>query len=154
VRDNLAITRPSASAVRVTDLPTGNYSGSAIDAGDGCTQSGPYAASCPLSGITPSLPIQVTSGDRDDKVTNSSGLPSALYGELGNDVLIGDSDRDILNGGPGVDVLQGLEGNDLLRAHDGASDKRIDCGTGSDKADLDLLPKDANVKGCEVKTRH
>ena len=153
-QDNLAITRPSPSTVRVTDFPSGAYTGSVVKAGDGCTQSGAYAANCPTSGITPSLPAQVTSGDRGDKVTNSSGLPTALYGESGDDVLIGGPARDILNGGAGADLFSGMDGNDLLRGHEGASDQAIDCGGGSDKADLDLLPLDANVKGCEAKTRH
>jgi hypothetical protein len=50
--------------------------------------------------------------------------------------------------------MRGLDGNDLLRANDGASDRRVDCGAGSDFGDLDLLPRDAKVHGCERKTRH
>jgi hypothetical protein len=47
-------------------------------------------------------------------------------------------------------------GNDLLKARDRTSDKTINCGAGTDRADLDLHPKDPNsvVKGCERKTRH
>ena len=86
-------------------------------------------------------------------MVNSTGLPSSLYGGSGNDLLIGGAARDILNGGAGVDLLRGgrkrsaagprrdLRQEDRLRP-------------GSDKADLDLLPKDPNVKGCEAKTRH
>jgi sugar lactone lactonase YvrE len=152
--DNIAITRPSRFTVRVTDFPSGTYTGSVVHAGLGCTRSGDHAANCPASGITPALPVLVTSGDQGDKVANSSGLPSSLYGGSGDDLLIGGPTRDLLNGGAGVDVLQGLDGNDLMQAHDGTSDKRIDCGAGSDKANLDLLPKDPSVKGCESKTRH
>jgi hypothetical protein len=37
----------------------------------------------------------------------------------------------------------------------GTSDTLIGCGAGpADKADLDLLPKDPKVKGCERRTRH
>jgi DNA-binding beta-propeller fold protein YncE len=153
--DNLQITRPSASIVRVTDFPGAGYRGSGVHAGAGCTRNGDYTANCLSAAITPALPALVTSaGQQGDRVVNSSGLPSSLYGGAGNDLLIGGSGRDILNGGTGVDVLQGLDGNDLLQAHDGTSDMRIDCGARSDKADLDLLPKDANVKGCEAKRRH
>ena len=153
--DNLQITRPSASIVRVTDFPAGAYAGSGVHTGAGCTRSGDYTANCLASAITPVLPALVTSaGQQADRVVDSSDLPSSLYGGGGNDVLIGGSARDILNGGAGADLLSGMDGNDLLQAHDGASDQTIDCGDGSDKADLDLLPLDANVKGCETKTRH
>ena len=155
-KDNLAITRPSRFTFRVTDFPSAGYTGSVVHAGPGCTPRGDYTANCPASGITPVLPVLVTSGDRADKVVNSSGLPGSLYGEGGDDVLIGGPDRDILKGGPGTDAMRGLHGNDLLRARDGASDERIDCGRGSDFGDLDRLPKDPNskVNGCETKTRH
>jgi sugar lactone lactonase YvrE len=154
-RDNLQITRPSDPILRVTDFPSGAYTGSGIHTGAGCTRSGDYTANCLATAITPTLPALVTSaGQQADKVVNSSGLPSSLYGGAGEDLLIGGPTRDLLNGGAGVDVLQGLDGNDLLQAHDWTSDKRIDCGAGSDKADLDLLPKDPNVEGCETKTRH
>jgi DNA-binding beta-propeller fold protein YncE len=155
-KDNLQITRPSASILRVTDFPAGPYTGSGIHTGPGCTRSGDYTANCPASGITPALPVLVTSTGQDDKVVNSSGLPSSLYGGSEDDLLIGGPARDLLNGGPGADVMKGMNGNDLLLAHDGASDKGIDCGVGSDKADLDKLPKDpaSVVLGCETKTRH
>ena len=105
--------------------------------------------------ITPTLPVLATSaGEKNDKVVNSSGLPSSLYGGAGDDVLVGGSDRDVLNGGTGADSLSGLGGNDLLEGHDGAPDQTVDCGVGPDKADLDLLPLDADIKGCETKTRH
>ena len=153
-KDNLQITRPSPSILRVTDFPAGPYTGSGVHTGAGCTRSGDYTASCPASGITPTLPVVVTSTGQDDKVVNSSGLPSSLYGGSEDDLLIGGSARDLLNGGPGADLMKGMDGNDLLLAHDGASDKSIDCSGGSDKADLDLLPLDSAVKGCETKTRH
>lgn len=153
-KDNIAITRPSRFNFRVTDSPGGGYTGSVVHAGPGCTRIGDHAANCRASGITPTLPVTVTSSDRADKIVNSSGLQSSIYGGGGDDQLVGGTDRDILKGGPGVDVMKGLDGNDLLRAPDGVSDKLIDCGAGSDYADLDLLPKDSNVKGCERKTRH
>jgi DNA-binding beta-propeller fold protein YncE len=153
-RDNLAITRPSPSTLRVADFPRGVYTGSVVEAGNGCTQSGPYAANCPMSGITPSLPMLIEAADQMDRVANSTGLPSRIYGGTDDDTLVGGSDRDIMNGGPGVDVIKALEANDLLRAHDGTSDRALDCGDGSDKADLDQRPLDGHVSGCEVKTRH
>ena len=74
-------------------------------------------------------------------MVNSTGLPSSLYGGAGNDTLQGGLAGDILNWGPGADVLQGMDGNDLLKARDLACNQTINCGGGSNKADLDLLPK-------------
>jgi subtilisin family serine protease len=160
-KDNLAITRPSHSTLRVTDSPNGVYTGSGIHTSSGCVPSGDYTADCNATGITPMLPVLVTAADRADKVVNSTGLSSSLYGEGGADLLIGGSANDRLKGGPGADVLRGMDGNDLLRANDGASDQAINCDGGNanghaDEADLDLVPKDPSsaVKGCETKTRH
>ena len=157
-KDNLEVSRPSVSIVRVTDFPSGAYTGSGVHAGAGCTRSGDYTVNCPASGITPVLPARVISADQDDKVVNSTDLPSSLYGGAGSDALEGGSAGDILKGGPGADVMRGMNGNDLLLAGDLVSDAKIDCdgGTtpGNDKADLDLLPLDSNVTSCETKTRH
>jgi Ca2+-binding RTX toxin-like protein len=158
-KDNLAITRPSASVLRVTDLPGTVYTGSGVHAWAGCTRSGDYSADCNASGITL---IQVTSGDQIDKVVNSTTVRSSLYGGGANDVLTGGSANDTLIGGPGAEVMKGMNGNDQLLARDGTSDTTINCdgggspGGGADKADLDLLPMDPNsaVTNCETKTRH
>ena len=93
--DNVAITRPSRFNFRVTDFPSGPYTGSVVHAGPGCTRRGEHVAYCPASGITPVLPVLVTSGDRADRVVNSSGLPGSLHGEGGDDRLIGGPARDI-----------------------------------------------------------
>ena len=122
--DNLAITRPSTSELRITDSPSGSYAGSGVHVGPGCTRSGDYTANC----AGEIARVQVTAGDQNDQVVNSTGVPSSLYGGSGDDLLIGGPARDLLNGGAGVDVLQGLDGNDLLQAHDGTSDERIECG--------------------------
>ena len=153
-KDNLQITRPSASTLRVTDLAAGAYTGSGVHTGAGCTRSGDYTANCNAAGITL---IKVVSGDQIDKVVNSTAVKSSLDGGAANDVLTGGSAKDILIGGPNVDMMMGMNGNDELRARDLASDTTINCGGGSaDKADLDLLPKDpdAAVTNCETKTRH
>jgi hypothetical protein len=55
--------------------------------------------------------------------------------------------------------MKGMSGNDVLMARDMASDTKIACDGGTtpgtaDKADLDLLPKDFAVSGCETKTRY
>ena len=157
-KDNLVITKPSASTLRVTDSPSGAYTGSGVRTGAGCTRSGDYTANCNASGITL---IQVTSGDQIDQVTNSTAVKSSLNGGAANDVLTGGSNNDTLTGSTGADVFRGMNGNDQLFARDLTSETTINCdgGTspgGADKADLDVLPKDPNARviGCETKTRH
>ena len=154
-KDNLAITRPSASILRVTDSPSGAYTGSGVHTGAGCTRSGDYTANCSASGITL---IQVTSADQTDKVVNSTAIKSSLNGGAANDVLTGGSANDTLTGGPGADVIKGMNGNDQLLARDLTSDTTINCDGGgtpgaADKADLDLLPLDSPASGCETRTR-
>lgn len=157
-KDNLVVTRPSASTIRVTDLPASPYTGSGIHTGAGCTRSGDSTANCNAAGVTL---IQVASGDQIDKIANSTPFSSSLNGGTGNDNLNGGSGQDTLTGGTGADTMKGMNGNDTLLARDLASDTLINCDGGSapgtaDKADLDLLPKDPNsaVVGCETKTRH
>ena len=156
-KDNLVITPPSASTLRVTDLPSGAYTGSGVHTGAGCTPSGDYTADC--SGDI--ARIRVLSSGENDKVTNSTAVQSSLYGGDGNDTLTGGPGTDMLTGGAGADVMKGMNGNDQLFARDLTSDTTINCDGGNspgtaDKADLDLLPKDPNsvVNGCETKTRH
>jgi Ca2+-binding RTX toxin-like protein len=155
-KDNLAITRPSASILRVTDLPSGAYTGSGVHVGAGCTLSGDYTANCSAAGITL---VQVSSGDQTDKMVNSTAFQSSLNGGAANDVLTGGSNNDTLTGGTGADVIKGMNGNDQLLARDLTSDTTINCDGGTtpgtaDNADLDLLPKDSSVSGCETVTRH
>ncbi len=156
--DNFAITRPSASVLRVTDLPSGAYTGSGVHTGAGCTRSGDHTANCSASGITR---IQVSAGDQADRVVNSTTIQSSLYGGNASDALWGGSGSDFVAGGPDPDAMRGMNGNDQLIARDLASETTINCDGGSssgtaDKADLDVLPQDPDsaVTGCETKTRH
>ena len=152
-KDNLAITSPSTSKLRITDLTAGPYTGSPMDAGTGCTQSGAKAVNCANAGSI--TRIRVLAGDQIDKVVNSTAVKSSVHGGVGNDTLEGGSAADTLTGAAGLDVLKGMDANDLLRGRDLASDRMVDCGAGTDKADLDLLPMDPNskIKGCETRTR-
>ena len=97
----------------------------------------------PRPGITL---IQVSSGDQDDKVVNSTAIQSSLNGGAANDTLTGGSNNDTLTGGPGADVMKGMNGNDQLLARDGTDDTTINCDGGThpgtaDKADLDSPPE-------------
>jgi DNA-binding beta-propeller fold protein YncE len=157
-KDNLAITRPSSSIVRVTDLSSGPYTGSGVHTGAGCTQSGDSTANC----TGEIARVRVTAGDQNDQVVNSTVVRSLLNGGNGDDTLTGGSRNDTLTGGPDADTMKGMNGSDLLKARDLTSDTLINCDGGigtpgsADRADLDKLPLDPNsvVKGCESKTRH
>jgi CSLREA domain-containing protein len=158
-KDNLQITKPTASTIRVSDAPSGIYTGSGVHAvsGSGCVPSGDYVANCGAAGVAL---VKVLSGDQIDRVTNSTAFPSALNGGAANDVLTGGSANDTLTGGSGADTMKGKNGNDTLAARDNASDALIDCDGGNkpgtaDKAILDALPKDPDsiVHGCETKVR-
>lgn len=153
-KDNLLISRPSPSAVKVTDLPAGAYTGSGVHTGPGCNRQGDYTAICQAG---PIQSMTVNSGSGMDRVRNTTALPSTIKGGAGNDALVGGPSADRLIGGGGADLFQGGGSSDSLFARDLTSDSVIDCGGGAaDKADLDLLPKDPNsiVNGCEAKTRH
>ncbi|HKH13463.1 MAG TPA: hypothetical protein VKA47_02290, partial [Solirubrobacterales bacterium] len=159
-KDNLQITKPSASTIRVTDLPGGGYTGSGVHtvAGSGCIRSGDYTANCNAGPITK---IQVASGAGIDRIVDTVPLPGILSGGAGNDVLTGSPRSDTIIGGGGADTMRGMNGNDLLLARDLTSDTLINCNGGAtpgtaDVADLDLasIDQDSVVLGCETKTRH
>jgi tripartite motif-containing protein 71 len=155
-KDNLKITKPSAATIRVMDAPGGTYTGSGLHTGAGCTRVGDFRADCNAAGVTL---VKVTSGGSTDQVQNSTALPSTLSGGPANDVLVGGTHADTLIGGTGADRMKGMNGNDRLLARDLASDMSINCDGGThpgsaDSADLDLLPKDSAVFGCETKKRH
>ena len=81
---------------------------------------------------------------RERRVRNSTAIKATLDGGAGDDTLQGGSAADTLTGAVGMDTLLGMGGNDLLEARDLLSDALINCGIGTDKADLDLTPKDPN----------
>jgi hypothetical protein len=157
-KDNLKISRPSPTVLRVTDLPAAVFPGSGVHTGTGCSRSGDYTANCNAGPITA---IKLTSGAGIDRVRNTTAVPSSLNGGAADDALIGGAANDTLTGGVGVDTFQGGKGDDKLLARDMASDSVIDCdGPGgnpgaADEAIVDALPKDPNsiVHGCETVTR-
>lgn len=155
-KDNLMISRPTASTIRVTDMPGGAYSGSGVTAGAHCSRTGDYTANCSAAGVKL---IRVSSGDQNDKVTNSTAVASSLNGGASADVLAGGSGPDTLNGGTGADTMRGMNGSDSILGRDGTDDSVINCDGGTtpgvaDRADLDPLPKDSPANGCETVTRH
>ena len=155
--DNLDVVQPSDSRLRISDYPSDDYRGSGLHPGAGCVRLTDYVVSCG----GPFTQIQITAGGESDRVVNSTAIQSALYGGPKQDTLEGGSSGDLLDGGPGADVLRGMNGDDLLQARDLSSDAKIDCDGGStpgstDRADLDLFPRDPNsrVSGCENRRRY
>ncbi len=76
-KDNLRISRPSPSTLRVTDFAGGAYTGSGVHVGAGCTRSGDHTANCSAAGATL---IQVSSFDQTDQVVNLTTIPGSLRG--------------------------------------------------------------------------
>jgi hypothetical protein len=65
------------------------------------------------------------------------GDVEVVIGGRGNDQFIGNASGNEFLGGPGADIYQGAGGGDLIIDVDGTPD-RVDCGTGTDEARLDL----------------
>ncbi|MCK2218340.1 hypothetical protein MF672_031785 [Actinomadura sp. ATCC 31491] len=84
--------------------PTGLIASGTSD----CTVT-PHQARCP-AGPAPSVRIRGLDGD--DVITNTTGFPSTLFGNAGNDQVTGGSGADRLVGGRGSDVLRGGDGSD------------------------------------------
>ncbi len=75
-------------------------------------------------------------------------------GRAGDDVLNGLDSPDTLIGGDGADKMNGFKGDDTIDARsDSFADKLISCGSGTDKAEIDLkdpLPVDFADHACET----
>ncbi|GLY07178.1 MULTISPECIES: calcium-binding protein [Actinoplanes] len=83
--------------------------------------------------------ITAALGDKNDKITNKTGVYLFADGGSGNDVLIGGSAGEQLQGGTGNDKIWGNGGNDTLFGGSGndlikggAGDDKIDAGAGTD----------------------
>jgi len=112
-----------------------------VFAGDGCSNVGPNAVSCP--GVPSPALIVVTGGNGDDAITTEPSIPASAKVRIngnggsdtitggagddvleagenyhgpdnGNDTLIGNGGSDVLYADPGADSLVGGAGNDLL----------------------------------------
>ena len=61
---------------------------------------------------------------------------------------MGNGGNNLLVGGNGSDQLEGLGGNDLIDSNDGVVDTVL-CGTGTDKARVDLKDGPTGFRDCE-----
>lgn len=82
----------------------------------------------------------LSGGEGNDYVYGRGGDDWDVNGDNGNDVLSGGDSNDYINGGAGSDVMYGNNGDDTIYAKDGiAGNDIVDCGTGYDKATVDLF---------------
>ena len=91
-----------------------------------------------------------TEDDNGSRRDNIGADVENVTGGNGNDSITGSSLGNVLTGGLGADSLFGLDGNDSLMARDGVADTTIDCGTGSDSAQINA--GDPAPIGCESVT--
>ncbi|BFU46628.1 calcium-binding protein [Krasilnikovia sp. MM14-A1004] len=111
----------------------------ALKAGKGCkaVKGDKTKVKCTTSKTTKTLNVSL--GDKNDTVTNKTGVYLLVNGGSGNDTLYGGSGKDELQGGSGNDKLIGNGGNDLLYGQSGADtvfgkagNDMISGGTGND----------------------
>jgi hypothetical protein len=103
---------------------------------------------------------QSTGGAGDDTLIDSTEVGGTahlienLVGSPFSDGLQGDAAGNQIEGGLGADELSGLGGADTILARDGFGDPTILCGGDpGDLAQVDALPLDATVVGCETVDR-
>jgi Ca2+-binding RTX toxin-like protein len=88
------------------------------------------------------------------EVGGTAHLIENLIGSPFADALTGDAAGNEIEGGLGADALSSLGGVDALLARDGIGDTALDCGgDAGDSAEVDALPLDASVTGCEMLDR-
>jgi Ca2+-binding RTX toxin-like protein len=74
--------------------------------------------------------------DGDDQLYGRQ-FGDTIYGGNGADIIGAGGGVDSLNGGPGVDRIDGGAENDFIYAKDGGTRDYVQCGTGSDWAQVD-----------------
>ncbi|HEX4734664.1 MAG TPA: hypothetical protein VH247_09645 [Thermoleophilaceae bacterium] len=100
----------SADGSRINVSDTGRAGGRALTLRtDGSCTVSRASGSCPAPGVTS---IVVSTGDQNDRITQSSPIASRLIGGLGNDTITGGPGDDVLSGGGGSDSLSGKDGRD------------------------------------------
>jgi RTX calcium-binding nonapeptide repeat (4 copies) len=84
--------------------------------------------------------VDSITGNAGNDFIHAGSDNDTVTGATGEDTIFGDEGHDILNGGSGTfDILFGGEGNDRLSVRDGAVDDGGQCGSGTDRYDMDLV---------------
>ena len=140
----LRVSAGAAASNRISiSLSAGTYTvtdtGAPLTAGAGCAVPRYDTVTCGVGGVTS---IVADAKDQNDAVTVTAATPATIHGGAGSDTV---------RGGPAADSLFGDAGNDKLYARDGVTDTRIDCGDGTDSADVDAAEAGGTI-GCETVT--
>jgi Ca2+-binding RTX toxin-like protein len=100
-----------------------------IKAGTGCkaVKGDKTKVKCTTTNV-PKLIIAAL-GDRNDDLSNNTGVAATVTGGAGNDRLFGGTAGDRLSGNAGNDMLRGVEGNDTLIGGAGGDDMHGGAGT-------------------------
>lgn len=91
--------------------------------------------------------VETIIGTSYDDVLIGNAADNVLIGSGGKDQLLGAAGNDTLTVTGGPSKLYGGAGNDTLNARNATADTKLDCNTGNDIANLDLL--DTGWTGCE-----
>lgn len=91
--------------------------------------------------------VETIIGTNYDDVLIGNSADNVLIGSGGKDQLLGAAGNDTLTVTGGPSKLYGGAGNDTLNARNATADTKLDCNTGNDIANLDLL--DTGWTGCE-----
>jgi Ca2+-binding RTX toxin-like protein len=110
----------------------------ALKPGKGCKKVTNTKVKCTTSKKTTKLNVSL--GDKNDTLTNKTGVYLLANGGTGNDTMKGGSGADQLQGAAGNDKLYGYAGNDALFGQDGndyvyggVGNDSIDAGNGNDR---------------------
>jgi Ca2+-binding RTX toxin-like protein len=121
VANGLVVRGEGVEANRITIAATGatytvTEAGASIDAGSGCTGSGPVTCTAITTGFV------VDAGDGADEVTVTAADEGQIDGGAGDDELRGGAGAELILGGSGVDELLGGGGPDIF---DGGADRDL-----------------------------
>jgi hypothetical protein len=124
----------------------GPLSGAFGQSSDACTLTGSATGTSGrdvICGTTGQDVMQSLGGD--DELRGGRG-PDFLHGGTGKDLLLGDTGNDLLRGNTGFDALFGGPNDDDLGVRDGELDQ-VNCGSGLDRLDADLVDFAASAGG-------
>lgn len=77
-------------------------------------------------------------GQGGDQVGNNTSIPSRMFGNVGDDILVGGKGNDEIYGEKGMDLVSGFDGADFL---DGGYDGQVDIMIGGQNRDKFVIHK-------------
>lgn len=123
----------------------------AIKAGTGCKQVTGDKTKVKCTTKTNPTRVRVYAYDRNDSITNKTGLPATLNGGSGNDTIVGGSRGELIEAGTGNDKVWGNGGNDNIYGdlgndvvHGGPGNDLIEDAAGKSSGNDQLYGEDGN----------